>query len=199
MPEDYPRINRVEVGIMDASDQSTNRLGELRVSARGWHGVQLGVLGFIGLCGVLEQNGGNGNPGWLQVLVGLLVLYAFGLACAATVLVALAAWPIYAPGSGTEGTAGEIARTSSRLRAGITLTFVSVAVLALATSSAWWPSDTGGENDATAIEVRTRAGLICGDLGEPSGQGLLAVSAGGRLVELTLSDVISVQPVDDCR
>src|SRR3712207_8556040 len=33
----------------------TGRLDELRASARGWHGVQLAVLGFIGLCGVLQE------------------------------------------------------------------------------------------------------------------------------------------------
>ena len=184
------------MGILDTEDQGTSRLAELRVSARGWHGVQLAVLGFIGLCGVLEQNAGKGNPSWLQWLAGLLVLVAFGLACAATVLVALSAWPIYGSGSSAEGAAGETARTSTRLRTGIAMTFVAVAMLALATSSAWWPGETGSAG--TAVEVTTRAGVICGDLGEPSAQGLLSVAGGGRSVEIDMSDVISVRPVDAC-
>src|SRR6476469_5318107 len=78
-------------------DRALSRIAGLRGSARGWHGVQLAVLGFIGLCGVLREGAGSGEPHWLQVLSGLLVLTAFGIACLATVLVALAAWPVYAP------------------------------------------------------------------------------------------------------
>ncbi len=187
---------------MDADDQVPSRIRELRVSARGWHGVQLAVLGFIGLCGVLQHEAG-GKPHWLQVLAGVLVLTAFGIACAATVLVALAAWPVYAArpraedGADADGD-GEVARTSRRLRTGITLTYVAVAVLAFATSSAWWPDAASSDQDQGSVEVTTRAGTICGGLGTPSGQGVLAVSAGGRLVELALSDVVSVRPVDSC-
>jgi hypothetical protein len=187
---------------MDADDQSSSRIGELRGSARGWHGVQLAVLGFIGLCGVLQQNAGSGKPDWLQVLAGLLVLAAFAIACVATVLVALAAWPVYTPrprhgDEDGEDEDGDVAGTSRRLRAGITLTYVAVAVLALATSSAWWPSGASGQ-DSSAVEVATRAGQICGSLATPSGPGMLAVSADGRTVELALSNVVSVTPVDAC-
>lgn len=182
---------------MDTDDQGVGRIAELRVSARGWHGVQLAVLGFIGLCGVLQRDAGSGKPHWLQVLAGLLVLAAFGLACLATVLVALAAWPVYAarPHGGEDA---EVAATSRRLRVGITLTYVAVAILALATSSAWWPGGTSSDQNRSAVEVTTRAGRICGDLGTPSGQGVLAVTAGGQAVELALSDVLSVTPVDTC-
>lgn len=123
---------------MDEEGHSSSRIAELRVSARGWHGVHLAVLGFIGLCGVLQPGAGSGEPHWLQVLAGLLVVAALGIACVATVLVALAA------------------------------------------------------------EVTTRAGQVCGGLGSPSQQGVLAVSAGGRVVEVALSDVVSLKPVDAC-
>ena len=72
----------------------SDRLAELRVSARGWHGVQLAVIGFIGLCGVL-QGGRPDNPMWLQVCAGILALAALAIACLATFLVALVAWPLY--------------------------------------------------------------------------------------------------------
>src|SRR6478752_9396323 len=104
---------------MDADDQSPSRIQELRTSARGWHGVQLAVLGFIGLCGVLQQDAGSGKPHWLQVLAGLLALAAFGIACLATVLVALAAWPVYAARPTTADEDRDVASTSKRLRAGI--------------------------------------------------------------------------------
>ena len=182
---------------MDADDQDASRIGELRVSARGWHGVQLAVLGFIGLCGVLQQDAGAGKPHWLQVLAGVLVLAAFGTACLATVLVALAAWPVYASLPRAAVDDGGVATTSKRLRTGITLTYVAVAVIALATSSAWWPSAANSGHDRS-VEVTTRAGQICGDLTSPSGQGVLAITVGGRVAELALSDVVTLRPVDAC-
>ncbi|MET0526465.1 MAG: hypothetical protein ABWZ91_16795 [Nocardioides sp.] len=180
---------------MDADDESGSRIGELRVSARGWHGVQLAVLGFIGLCGVLQRDAGAGHPHWLQVLAGVLVLAAFAVACVATVLVALAAWPVYGVRPRGAGGDAEVASTSRRLRTGITLTYVAVAVLALATSSAWWP---GSDDGAGVVEVSTRSGRICGELGTPSGQQVLAVTTGGRTVELALADVVSLRPTDAC-
>ncbi len=196
-------------------EHTVSRIAELRASARGWHGVQLAVLGFIGLCGVLRGGAGSGEPHWLQVLSGLLVLTAFGIACLATVLVALAAWPVYAPratgqpartgpparvgqpaeAAPSEDEDGELARTSRRLRVGITLTYTAVAVLAFAGSSAWWPSESP---DRGAVEVTTQAGQVCGGLRSPSGQGVLAVSAGGRVIEVALGDVVALRPVDSC-
>ena len=183
---------------MDADDEGSTRVGELRTSARGWHGVQLAVLGFIGLCGVIQKDAGGTEPHWLKVLAALLVLAAFALACAATALVALAAWPVYGPHARTEVSSEELADTSRRLRVGITLTYVAVAVLALGTSSAWWP---GGSSDGQvqgSVEVTTRAGQICGDLVQASGQGVLAVSVGGRVVEIALDQVVAVRPVASC-
>lgn len=182
---------------MDADGQGTSRIGELRASARGWNSVQLGVLGFIGLCGVLQNSAGSGQPEWLQWLAGLLALVAFALACVATVLVALAAWPVYA----TDPAAAEdadVAGTGRRLRLGITLTFVAVAVIALATSSAWWPSETASSQSTGAVQVGTQSGQLCGELAAPSSTGILAISAGGRVVELELPDVVSLRPVDSC-
>jgi lysylphosphatidylglycerol synthetase-like protein (DUF2156 family) len=181
-----------------ADDESSSRIGELRVSARGWHGVQLAVLGFIGLCGVLQRDTGSDQPHWLEVLAGLLALAAFAIACVATVLVALAAWPVYGSRPFAVDDDAEVARTSTRLRAGITLTYVAVAVIALATSSAWWPTEASTDQAASSVEVTTGAGQICGELTAPSGRGVLAISAGGRVVELALSDVVSLSPVDSC-
>ena len=183
---------------MDTDDQSSSRIGELRASARGWHGVQLAVLGFIGLCGVLQQHGGSDLPHWLQVLAGLLALAAFATACVATVLVALVAWPVYASRAAAADDDGDVERTGKRLRTGIALTYVAVAVIALATSSAWWPAHASTEQAGGSVEVSTGAGQICGDLATPSGRGVLALTAGGRTVEVALSDVVSVSPVDSC-
>jgi hypothetical protein len=183
---------------MDAKDQSPSRIEELRVSARGWHGVQLAVLGFIGLCGVLQKNAGSGRPDWLQTLTLVLALAAFAVACVATVLVALAAWPVYAPRARAEDEEAAVASTSRRLRTGITLTYVAVAVLALAASSGWWPGVASAGQNQGAVQVGTQGGQLCGTLADPTQPGTLAVSAGGRVVEVALSDVTSLTPVDSC-
>ena len=67
---------------------------QLRTSARGWHGVQLATLGFIGFCGVVQDPRPE-NPMWLQELAGILAVAALVVACAATFLVARVAWPLY--------------------------------------------------------------------------------------------------------
>src|SRR5688500_17195016 len=95
-------------------------LERLRGSARGWHGVQLAVIGFIGFCGVV-QDGRPGNPQWLQVWAGILALAALLLACAATYLVARIAWPLDGGGSrrAVADEEAELARDGRRLRLGV--------------------------------------------------------------------------------
>ena len=50
-------------------------------SAREWHKLQLGVLGFVGLCGVLRGDSGSGRPLWLQDLSGIAALAGLVQAC----------------------------------------------------------------------------------------------------------------------
>jgi hypothetical protein len=170
------------------------RLAELRASAKGWHGVQLAVLGFIGLCGALQGMADDGAPGWLQNLAAALVLLALVLACTATALVASAAWPVYGWGD-APSSSSDLRHTGARLRSGIVLTFVAVAVLALATSSSWWPRDATAE---AFVEVSTQGGTVCGRLVE-SEPGTVVVEAGGQRVTLPLQQVVSLQPVTDCQ
>jgi hypothetical protein len=181
---------------VDTHEETTDQLADLRTSARGWHGVQLAVLGFIGLCGVLQGNSGTDDPRWLQVLSGSLVLAALVLACIATALVALAAWPVYGARAPTHSNAAEIARTSGRLRAGIAITFVSVAVTALAASSAWWPSDQA--DAAPQVEVSTRSGVVlCGDLVSP-GSAAVGIATSSRAFQVDNDSLLRVRPVDGC-
>src|SRR5215210_5083482 len=90
---------RPNMSLETPASSAQERLTELRSSAKGWHGVQLAALGFIGLCGVL-QTGESTDPVSLQALAGVLVLVAFVCACAGIYLVGKAAWPLY--GSGGE-------------------------------------------------------------------------------------------------
>lgn len=177
----------------DSSD--TSRIAELRTSARGWHGVQLAVLGFIGLCGVL-QRGHEDLPRWLQVLAAVLVLIALAVACVATVLVALAAWPVYAkaPASGDQV---EVRRTVGRLRIGIALTFVAVALTALATTSQWWPTKAESGSSAALVDVTTASGEVCGELQRIDTSGI-TLNANGQDVSFAFGDLISLQSVPAC-
>ena len=43
----------------------------LQKSAREWQRVQVGVLGFVGLCGMLRGDSGEEQPLWLQKSGGL--------------------------------------------------------------------------------------------------------------------------------
>jgi len=178
-----------------------DRLAELRGSAKGWHGIQLAALGFIGLCGVI-QTGDASDPWALQVLSAILVLVAFCLACGGIYLVGRAAWPLY--GSEPERAAGDdaaaIELTSRQLTRGLLMTFLSIAALALATAASWWPkdeSDAGGA--ATTVQVQTDDGrTACGELAGSSQPGTLRVVTDAQPVVLALDALASVTPVGGC-
>lgn len=176
-----------------------DRLAELRGSAKGWHGIQLAALGFIGLCGVL-QTGDARDPWALQVFSGILVLVAFALACTGIYLVGRAAWPLY---RGEEpATAGDeaaaIALTARRLTRGLLMTFLSVAALALATAASWWPQERSG-GGASTVQVQTDDGrTACGELTDSPQAGTLRVVADAQPIVLSLDAVAGVAPVDGC-
>lgn len=177
-----------------ADTTDTGSLAELRTSARGWHGVQLAVLGFIGLCGVLKS--GDSLPRWLDVLAGLLMLGALAVACIATVLVAFAAWPVYARMPQADDPV-EIRRTVGRLRLGIGLTFVAVAMTALATISQWWPTEAEATTSSPLVSVTTADGDVCGELQQIDLSGV-TVTADGSDVVIGFDQMVSLQAVDAC-
>lgn len=167
-------------------------MSELRVSARGWNSLQLAVIGFIGLCGVL-QDGRPDNPMWLQAFAVIMVLAALAIACLATFLVALVAWPLYGGRQPVGEEEALLERDSRRLKRGLALTFVALAVLALATASGWWPQNTGAQ-----VSVQARDGQSwCGTLADAS-PGSLGITADGEAVVVALQDVAAVVPVDGC-
>ena len=181
-----------------APDQ--DRLAELRGSAKGWHGVQLAALGFIGLCGVLEGGGGS-EPVWLQTLAGVLVLVAFASACLGIYFVGKAAWPIYGPEPvpARASEPGAVDRASAELRRGLKLTFASIALVALATTASWWPSDDETPGGGGQVQVQTASGeSVCGTLADSAQAGTLRVDTASQPVVVELARVASVRPVDGC-
>lgn len=161
----------------------------LAESAKGWHSIQLAVLGFIGFCGVLRMGAEAAGPEWLKWLAAALSVLAFVFALGSVFLVGKVAYPLgeepaapAAPAAGRE-----------QLRSGIRLTFTAVALLALAGVTAWWPAETG------AIEVQDGAGTVaCGVPVEGSPDGILWLdTAGGRLT-VKLGGVAAVRSVSGC-
>ena len=188
----------------DASSGSgQDRLSELRASAKGWHGVQMAVLGFIGLCGVLQRDDGD-DPTWLQIWALALAVAALATALYAIVLVGRAAWPLYGPQpeplpESESSYARRVRDASRQLSRGLALTFLSVALLALGTASAWWPSDAASSSSSGGlVEVRANSGqTVCGRLADGEDGELRIVSDAGP-VTVSLQAVGSVRPVDGC-
>lgn len=168
---------------------------QLARSAQGWHRLQLAVLGFIGLCGVLQRDGGS-RPEWLEDVAGWLSISALAIACVATYLVGRVAWPFVGVSSG-EKPDGR-ART---LRLGVALTYAATAVMALAALSNWWPgTSTDAEGAAGAGLVRVTAAegrSLCGRLVEaPAGSLRMQTDRGP--VDLVGSNITAIVSVDRC-
>src|SRR4051794_3894359 len=184
----------------EAPAQPTGRLAELRLSARGWHGVQLAVIGFVGLCGVIKRENGS-VPTWIEVLSGILVLVALLLACLATYLVGRVAWPLYDPRRRTttdDDDPGELVRAGRRLTRGLLLTFVAVALVALASAGSWWPSkEDGGAAGAAFVEVQAQGSSFCGELADAP-DGAVRLVGGDQPVQVSIDAITSIRAVGAC-
>jgi len=167
-----------------AADPATDGVADVRDSARGWHQIQLAVLGFVGLCGVL-QHGRPENPTWLQTLAVLLIVGALVTALVAVFMVGRVAWPATAVS----------ARPRQQLRTGIALTFVAVGLLAVATTSMWWPV---GDKSSGQVAIQSADGRVwCGSLAAARPGAVELQTAGGSVV-VALGDVAALRPVDSC-
>ena len=164
---------------------------QLRSSARGWHGVQLAVIGFIGFCGVVKDARPD-NPVWLQQLAGILAVAALVAACAGTFQVARVAWPLY----GARAHAS-LEHDGRRLRQGLALTFLALAMLATGTATSWWPQDSGGGAAAQVSVEGANGQTVCGELAEGD-NGTLRILVDGGPVDVALQNVAAIRPVSGC-
>jgi hypothetical protein len=108
----------------------------LSASAQGWHTIQLAVLGFIGICGVLR--GTSTSPSGVQVLAAILAVAALAVACIAIFTVGRVAYPVNAAVDNSDG-GPEIAQARRQLHTGIRLTVLALILIAIAALSGWWP------------------------------------------------------------
>ena len=172
-------------------------LEALSESARGWHRIQLAVLGFIGFCGILWE-GDAATPSVVQYAGLVLIVTAFALAVVSILLVGRVAHPVGGPGAGVAAASETAARRTRRLRGGIWGTYLAVALLALATLSAWLPpgvATAAGEGAVVVVDVDART--WCGELvGEDEGAVRLLTTEG--MEDVARDRIVVVHPVGAC-
>ena len=167
----------------------------LSAAARGWHTVQLAVLGFVGICGVLRSTAAAEAPRVVQWLALGLAVAAFAIACLAVLLVAGLAYPIRSADAAPDG--AELRRGAARLRSGVRLTVAALVLAVLATLSGWWPAS-GAAASGAAVELTDSGGRRwCGELaaGPP---GWVGVRVTGRTVAVPVPDIAQLRPVAGC-
>jgi len=106
-------------------------------SAQGWHTIQLAVMGFIGICGVLRGSSISA-PRVVQVFAAILAVAALAVACVAVFTVGRVAYPVNAAISSSDG-GHEVARARRQLQTGIRLTVLALILIVIAALSGWWP------------------------------------------------------------
>jgi hypothetical protein len=165
---------------------------QLHDSAREWQKLQVGVFGFVGLCGVLRGDTGAARPIWLQDLSGIASLAGLLFAVVAVTIIATVAHP-FTSRPITAETAGR------RLRSGIVITFVAAGLTALSAVSMWWPEDNGKqlEKPSDQLIVTTSSGSACGSV-VGSDSGSLALQVNGTQVSVPLNRLESIKLVDAC-
>ncbi|BCI53654.1 hypothetical protein NIIDNTM18_29320 [Mycolicibacterium litorale] len=161
-------------------------------SAREWQKLQVGVLGFVGLCGVFSGGATSGTrPPWLQEVGAVAALSGLVLTLVGVLLVATVAHPV------TRRPISPAAE-SRRLVVGIVTTFAAVALTALAALTWWWPNaraDTPAS--APKVAVTTSAGFACGTL-EQIGPATLSLDVRGERVTVPLRAIVSSDVVQSC-
>src|ERR1051326_4942231 len=121
-----------EAGAAHTAAAPVDGQDKLASSARGWHTIQVAVLGFIGICGVLRTTS-SPAPRAVQWLAAALAIAALAAACAAIFTVGRVAYPV----GDAAGDSSAVAVAAARLRAGIRLTIVALILSVVATLSGW--------------------------------------------------------------
>lgn len=159
-------------------------------SAKGWHSIQLAVMGFLGLCGVLRVGEEPAGPDWLAMWSTGMAILSFVTALLSMWMVGGVAFPTY---SGEQMPAS----APGRLKAGIGMTFVAVIMTVLGAADGWWPAEGGGGSEQ--MEVRDSSGNVaCGTLAEGARQGAMWLDTADGRVTVSLNAIASMRPVSSC-
>jgi hypothetical protein len=180
-----------------APSAPAEQLQRLSASARGWHTIQMAVLGFIGICGVL-RTASSPAPRAVQWLAAALAVAALAVACVAVFTVGRVAYPV---GDALDG-AGAAAGGTGRLRAGIRLTIVALILAVIAALSGWWPAPASSAAVAAASSAAvavtgTTGQAWCGPL--VSGPaGAISVRTANGIITVPAQDIAEVSPAGRC-
>jgi hypothetical protein len=184
-----------EAGAARTAAAPADRLDKLSASARGWHTIQMAVLGFIGICGVL-RTASSTAPRAVQWLAAALAVAALAAACVAVFTVGRVAYPV---SDATDGvSAVPAAGAAARLRAGIRLTIAALILAVIAALSGWWPAPTASAAAAAAVAVTATSGQAwCGPL--VSGPaGAVSVRTANGVITVPAQAIAQVRPVAQC-
>jgi hypothetical protein len=161
-------------------------------SAKGWHNIQLGVMGFIGLCGVLTMGETPSGPQWLELWSAATAGLAFVVSLLSTWMVGSVAFPLYGftnPGEAMPASA------PGRLRGGIVMTFLSIVLMVLSSLSGWWPSGLGGEK----VQVKgTTGAAACGTWVEGAHAGAIWLQTAEGTIKIEIGAISEMSPVSSC-
>src|SRR5260370_12653653 len=127
-----------------------NLLRDLTASARGWHQIQMAVLGFIGICGIL-RTASSPAPRAVQVLAAVIAVAALAAACAAVFIVGRIADPLSADDDSSANQ--RITHATTQLSAGIRLTIAALIFAAIAALSGWWPTPATATKRTSALAL----------------------------------------------
>ena len=185
-----------EAGVARTAAAPADRLDKLSASARGWHTIQMAVLGFIGICGVL-RTASSTAPRAVQWLAAALAVAALAAACVAVFTVGRVAYPVSDAADGAS--AVPAAGAAARLRAGIRLTIAALILAVIAALSGWWPAASATASaSAAAVAVTATSGQAwCGPL--VSGPaGAVSVRTANGVITVPAQAIAQVRPVAQC-
>ena len=178
-----------EAGAGNVAAAPADRLEKLSSSARGWHTIQMAVLGFIGICGIL-RTASSPAPRAVQWLAAALAVAALAAACVAIFTVGRVAYPVSDAADGASAVPG----TAARLRAGIRLTIVALILAVIAALSGWWPA----ASTTAAVAVTATSGQAwCGPLVSGPASAISVRTAQG-VVTVPAQAIAQVRPVSQC-
>jgi hypothetical protein len=183
-----------EAGTAGPAAAPADRLAELSASARGWHTIQLAVLGFIGICGVL-RTASSPAPSAVQWLAAALAVAALAVACLAIFTVGRVAYPV-GDAADDASAAPSAAHAAGRLRAGIRLTIVALILAVIAALSGWWPAPSSRSTAAVAV-TGTTGQAWCGPVvNGPAGA--ISVRTGNGVIIVPAQAIAQIRPVAQC-
>lgn len=157
-------------------------------SAKGWHNIQLGVMGFISLCGVLRMGEEPAGPEWLSWWSTGMSVAAFVSGLISMWMVGGVAFPLYGGEQMPQNATG-------RLKGGIGMTFVTIVMMALGALGGWWPASAeGGSMEVSDPNGNSACGVMM--KGAPSGSMWLQTNEGR--VTVALKNVAEIRQVTSC-